>query len=154
MKLIIVRHGETKWNRENRLQGQKDIPISRIGLHQAKALAKRLSKIKIDIIYTSILRRAVRTAEEIKKFHSETEMVKEKSLNETSFGIWEGLQMDCIKKKYRGLYKKREKDKFNFKVPKGESQKMLRERVKRVIDKIIKKYRNNTILIVGHGEVN
>ena len=69
MRLIIVRHGETSWNKQKRLQGQNDIPISKIGLKQAKVLAKRLSSKNIDVIYTSRLKRAIKTAEEIKKFH-------------------------------------------------------------------------------------
>lgn len=154
MKLIIVRHGETLWNREMRLQGQKDIPISGKGLHQARMLAKRLSKEKIDVIYTSKLKRAVKTADEIKKFHKNARLIKEKSLNEMSWGIWERLKMDYIKKKYRQIHEKREKNKFNFKIPKGESPKMLKIRIKKILNKIIRQNKGRNVLIVGHGGVN
>ena len=154
MRLIIVRHGETSWNRQKRLQGQKDIPISKIGLKQAKVLAKRLGNKKIDVIYTSRLKRAIKTAEEIKKFHKNAKLIKEKALNEMSWGIWEGLKMDYIKRKYRELYKKREKDKFNFRIPNGESPIILKNRIRKIISKIIKKSEDKTVLIVGHGGVN
>lgn len=154
MKLIIVRHGETSWNREKKLQGQKDIPMSKIGLKQAKVLAKRLSSKKIDVIYTSRLKRAVKTAEEIKKFHKNAKLIKEKTLNEMSWGIWEGLKMEHIKKKYKELYKKREKDRFNFRIPNGESPRILKNRIRKIISKIIKKSKDKPVLIVGHGGVN
>lgn len=154
MKLIIVRHGETSWNKQKRLQGQKDIPMSKIGLKQAKVLAKRLSKTKVDVIYTSRLKRAIKTAEEIRKFHENAKLFKEKSLNEMFWGKWEGLKMEHIKKKYKELYKKREKDKFNFRIPKGESPKILKDRIKKIISSIIKKNKDKTVLVVGHGGVN
>lgn len=154
MRLIIVRHGETLWNRANRLQGQTDIPMSKKGLQQSKMLSKRLKNEKIDLIYTSRLKRAIKTAEEIKKFHKNAKLVKEKGLNEMSWGIWEGLKWNHIKKNYKELYEKREKDKFNFKIPKGESSKLLKNRLKNILNKIIKHSKNNAVLIVGHGGVN
>lgn len=154
MRLVIVRHGETLWNRHNKLQGQTDIPVSKKGLQQSKMLAKRLKNENIDVIYTSRLKRAVRTAIEIKKFHKNAKLVREKGLNEMSWGIWEGLKWDYIKKEYKNLYEKREKDRFNFKIPKGESPKLLKNRLKNILNKIIDHNKNNTVLIVGHGGVN
>lgn len=154
MKLLIARHGETSWNKEMRLQGQKDIPISKTGLQQAKMLAKRLGKEKIDVIYTSSLKRSIRTAHEVKKFHKNAKTIKEKNLNEMNWGIWEGLKMDNIKEKYKEIYEKREKDKFNFKIPKGESPKMLKMRVKKILNKIVRQNEDKNVLVVGHGGVN
>ena len=154
MRLIIVRHGETLWNRENKLQGQTDIPISKKGLQQSKMLAKRLKNESIDVIYTSRLKRAIRTAQEIKKFHKNVRLIKEKGLNEMSWGIWEGLKLDYIKKRYGNLYEKRENNKFNFRIPKGESPKILKSRLKGILNSIIELNENKTVLIVGHGGVN
>jgi len=154
MRLVIVRHGETLWNRNNRLQGQTDISISKKGLQQSRMLAKRLRNEKIDVIYTSKLKRTVRTAIEIKKFHKNAKLIKEKDLNEMSWGIWEGFKWNYIKKNCKELYEKREKDKFNFKIPKGESPKLLKNRLKNILNKIINHNKNNTVLIVGHGGIN
>lgn len=154
MKLIIVRHGETEWNKESRLQGEKDVPLSKAGLQQAKMLAKRLSKSKIDVIYSSLLKRAARTTEEIKRFHRSIRITKDKELNEMSWGIWEGFTWDRVKKEYPQLYIARKKDKFNFKVPRGESPKMLKSRITRVLNKIIKNNKGKNVLIVSHGGVN
>lgn len=152
MRLIIVRHGETLWNRQRRFQGVTDISLSKIGLLQAKLLAKKLSKEKIDVIYTSMLKRAIRTAEEIQKFHKNAKILKTKILNEMSWGIWEGVRLDEIKRKYIQLYVKREKDRFNFRLPEGDSLKILKARVKKFFGSI--KSKDKTILIVGHLNVN
>lgn len=153
MRFIIVRHGQTSWNARKIFQGTTDVPLSNIGLSQANLLAKKLSKEEIDVIYTSMLKRAVQTAEKIQKFHKKAKIVKAKELNELSWGIWEGIKLDEVKKKYPQLYEKREKDRFNFKAPKGESLKMLKKRIKKFLSGIRPKSQG-TVLIVGHLNVN
>ena len=153
MKFIIVRHGETSWNIQKRFQGKTDIGLSENGLKQAEMLAKKLSKEKIDAIYTSRLKRAVKTAEKIQKFHKKAKIMKTKRLNELSWGIWEGAMLDEVKKKYPELYEKREKDRFNFKITKGESLKMVKKRIKKFLGGIMEKSKG-TILIVSHLNVN
>ena len=153
MKLIIVRHGETLWNKKNKLQGKTDNSLSKIGLQQARNIAKMLSSEKIDLIYTSKLKRAVSTATEIKRFHKNIKLIKDKALNEMSWGAWEGLRWEDVKKRYKNLYAKREKDKFNFKAPKGEGLKILKARLKKFLSKLYRN-KNKAILIVGHLNVN
>src|SRR5919109_1408470 len=68
MRLIIVRHGESEWNRIGRYQGQLDAPLSGLGLRQAEALADRLRQEPIEIIFTSPLQRAAKTAEAIARY--------------------------------------------------------------------------------------
>lgn len=154
MKLILVRHGETIWNKQNRFQGKTDIPMSKIGLRQAKLLAKKLSNKRIGMIYTSKLKRAIKTAEIIKKFHKNAKIIKERNLNEVSWGLWEGLTKSEVKKKYPEMSKEREKDRFNFKVPNGESQMELKIRIKKILKKIINQTKDKNLLIVGHRNVN
>src|SRR6185436_91891 len=72
MRLIIVRHGESEWNRVGRYQGQCDAPLSDLGLRQAEALARRLSDEPLDVIFTSPLQRAAKTAEAIARYHPNT----------------------------------------------------------------------------------
>ena len=69
MKLILVRHGETLWNRENRIQGHTDVELSDDGRMQVKKLALSMEKDKIDAIYSSPLKRAYDTARAIARFH-------------------------------------------------------------------------------------
>ena len=154
MKIIIVRHGETNWNKHGKLQGIRDIPVSKIGLHQAKLLANRLDSIKIDAIYTSKLKRSMKTAQEIQRFHKHAKIAKLKELNEMSWGIWEGMRMEDVRRKYHDLYEKRKEDRFSYKIPKGESPLILKRRLHKIVDRLEKQHKNQNILIVGHGGIN
>ena len=69
MKIFIVRHGETEWNRTNRFQGISDIPLNKKGKAQAEALAHALKDEAIDVVYSSPLIRAKETARAIQHFH-------------------------------------------------------------------------------------
>ncbi|MFV0498549.1 MAG: histidine phosphatase family protein [Bacilli bacterium] len=79
--IYLLRHGETDWNRIGRIQGIKDIPLNKNGLRQAKKMGKYLRKLRIDLIYTSPLKRAKETAEIINEFLN-TKIVVSKSLME------------------------------------------------------------------------
>jgi broad specificity phosphatase PhoE len=151
-KIIFVRHGETVWNKQNRVLGWKNIRLSKLGREQAVKLAKRLKNEKIDAIYTSKLSRAVDTAKEINKFHK-LKMISVPELNEVNFGIWEGVTWDEAKEKYPDVYTEREKRIYNYKLKKGESNKEVWTRVYKVITDIIEKHPDKTVLIVSHGAV-
>lgn len=90
MKLIITRHGETTDNREGIATGQLQGKLTSKGLAQAKALGKRLKDEKIDIIYSSDLKRTVDTAEEISKYHPDAEFIVDERIRERSLGDLEG----------------------------------------------------------------
>ena len=89
MKLYIVRHGETDWNKERRIQGQADIPLNGFGRHLAEETGKGLSDIAFDICISSPLSRAVETAELILG-GKDTPVAKDSRITEMAFGIWEG----------------------------------------------------------------
>src|SRR2546421_645446 len=91
MRLILVRHGESEWNRISRYQGQADAPLSELGLRQAEALGQRLALEKIDAIYASPLQRALRTAEAIARFHPRVPVIQDTALYEIHHGDWQGL---------------------------------------------------------------
>jgi len=95
MKIFTVRHGETDWNAQRRLQGHSDIPLNEMGLQQAENLGLRLAKEKIDIIYSSDLLRAANTARAIASHHN-AEVVTSSRLREKSFGIYEGRLIDEV----------------------------------------------------------
>jgi len=153
LKLIMVRHGLTEWNKEQRLQGKFDIPISKEGEKQAEKLAERLKNEKIDLIYSSPQKRAYQTAQIINK-HRKIRIIKEKNLREISYGILDGTSKKKREqnKKLRQIWQKRREDVMNFKIPKGESFSDLLNRAKKVLNKILK-YNNKTILVVCHGQI-
>ena len=100
----LIRHGETSWNQLRKLQGHTDIPLNSNGINQAKMVAKRLSTMPIDVVCSSDLIRAKRTAEEIAKYHRNKPILQAKELRERHYGQWEGLHWDEIQKLYQGYY--------------------------------------------------
>ena len=89
MKIITIRHGETDWNVAKRIQGSNDIELNRTGLRQAERLAERLAAEPCDIIYSSDLLRAKKTAEIINSRHG-VDLITTPILREADFGEFEG----------------------------------------------------------------
>ena len=154
MKLIIIRHGETPWNARHRVQGLSDQPLSKEGLWQAELLCGRFAKTDIDAIYSSTLKRAKQTAQEVGKPHPHVPIITDKILNEMDWGEWEGLTFSQIKRKFPKEFLKRQEDKFHFAPKNGESPSDLKKRLTPFLKKIVKKHKGQTVLIVGHGGVN
>ena len=92
MEIFMVRHGETEWNRQRRLQGRTDIPLNDAGLAEARKAAKALRDVNFDRIFTSPLQRARKTAE-ILRGSREIPVTVEPVLIEVSFGVGEGLSI-------------------------------------------------------------
>ncbi len=95
MEIYLVRHGETEWNRQRRLQGRTDIPLNDAGLAEARKAAKALRDLNFDRIFTSPLQRARKTAEIIRGSR-EIPITAEPLLIEVSFGIGEGICLHTI----------------------------------------------------------
>ncbi|NLG03170.1 MAG: histidine phosphatase family protein [Clostridia bacterium] len=104
MKIYLMRHGETTWNKAHRLQGQTDIPLNENGLLIARKTQKGMEKIPFDVAYTSPLQRAKRTAE-IVLTGRDIKLIEDERLKEISFGSYEGVVIDeVIEKKESPLY--------------------------------------------------
>ena len=95
MEIFMVRHGETEWNRQRRLQGRTDIPLNDAGLAEARRAAKALRDVNFDRIFTSPLQRARKTAE-ILRGSREIPVTAEPLLIEVSFGVGEGIQLHSV----------------------------------------------------------
>ena len=96
--IYIVRHGQTTWNIEKRIQGHANAELTEKGRRQGDLVAERLKDENIDIIYSSDLDRARITAEKIGKL-SGTRVIVDRELRDMSFGIWEGMLFSDVKKK-------------------------------------------------------
>ncbi|MCL6518284.1 MAG: alpha-ribazole phosphatase [Armatimonadetes bacterium] len=150
MRIILVRHGETIYNLERRYQGHTDAELTELGKKQALRTAERLSREDIAAIYSSDLIRASETASTIAKCHNlpvQTDM----RLRECAFGDWEGLTVDEIKERYPELYANYQRDSVQHRAPNGERLESLLERVSSVVNRIVKKHPNETVVLVGHG---
>lgn len=149
-KIFLVRHGETYWNLEKRLQGRKNSRLTKNGEGQALKIARYLRNYEeVDLIYTSTLGRSLQMARMIAK-HLKKPLIKNESLVEMSFGKLEGkLESRVASELERYL-----KNKANYKFPDGEDYGMVYERVRKTLKEILTKSREFNILIVGHQAVN
>ena len=98
-ELLLIRHGETLWNQQRRMQGQNDSPLTPTGLEQARKLARRLKDVAFSALYSSDLRRAHETARCIADATGH-EVIADRGLRERSFGIFEGLTNDEIRARH------------------------------------------------------
>ena len=103
VELILVRHGRTQWNQIGKVQGRTDVPLDEVGREQASLIARRLSTLKVDAIYSSPLSRAYDTAKAIAAFHDcGIRMAQE--LTEIQFGMWEGKTNQELALEYAELW--------------------------------------------------
>lgn len=152
MRLILIRHGQTQWNSESRVQGRTDIPLNDLGRLQAEAIAERLKSRSFDAVYASPLSRARDTAEAIARRSGHTVLLDE-DLIEIRFGKWEGMTSEQLSATYRELFNdwtwiEREED---CAAMEAESQQELASRSVRFVERLMSRYPENArILVVGH----
>lgn len=146
MNLLIVRHGKTEWNKEKRAAGLSDIELNEEGIKQAEKIRDDLKDVNIDLIISSPLKRAVKTAEIINEFHNK-EIKIDKDVIERNLGIYEGQPNEQEIFNEIRYYNK------NVFVENGEDCKTYTKKVFDSLDKIIKEYKEkvDTVLIVSHG---
>ena len=141
-ELLLVRHGETDWNRDPRVQGHTDTPLNPAGLAQADALASTLSSTPIDAVYSSDLVRARDTAVAVAGIHGLSVEV-DVDLREKNFGTWEGLTDVEITERFPSAVRGTWGD--------GETTAQVAERAVRAIRRIQERHAHGTVLVVSHG---
>lgn len=149
-RLYLVRHGETIWNREIRIQGHKDIPLSPFGERQSAALAARLACTEIDAAYASDLQRAVVTASILLGGRDLVAQLRP-ALREAAFGTWEGLTYEEVKQAYPEEYAGRRLRPAEVAPSGGETLSEMVRRVQQVIDNIVLEHPDQSVLVVSHG---
>jgi probable phosphoglycerate mutase len=151
-QLCIVRHGETAWNAEHRVQGQLDIPLNEIGLRQAQAVGSALKEERFDALYSSDLARARQTADPIANLLS-IEVLVEKNLRERHYGIFERLTYAEVRKKFPEDYARFEARDPEYAFRTGESLRDFSARSIAVISKIVNRHKDQSVLVFTHGGV-
>lgn len=152
-QVILVRHGQTDWNKSGRIQGGLDIPLNEAGRIEAVKLARQLSKTHIDAIYSSKLSRSWETAAEIAKHHN-LHVGNLAELNELNQGLWQGLLIDEIKKRYKKQYILWNANPLSVRPPKGETIEEAYQRATSATMKIVKRHKNKAVCIVSHEIIN
>lgn len=151
-RLCLVRHGETAWNAEGRVQGQLDIPLNEIGRAQARATAEALAGHDFTAIYCSDLMRVRQTAEpSAKKLALPVSYMAE--LRERHYGMFETLTYIEVREKFPEQYARfRDKDP-DFDFEGGESLRIFNERSLEVVGRLIERHQGEQILVFTHGGV-
>lgn len=152
-RLLLARHGETDWNRLGRWQGQADIPLNSLGREQASALAMCLRAEPLVAVYSSALRRAVATAQEVATRHR-MNVCRDARFNELRLGEWEGLTRKEIATRNAALLQAWETDRLSVRPPGGESLAELEERVLAALNEIALAYPGETVCLIGHHMSN
>lgn len=152
-RLILVRHGETDWNKEGRYQGQIDTELSERGLEQGRRLAQALAELPIDEFYSSHLKRARMTAQFCADYHGRPVHIDER-LQEIAHGTWEGLLAEEVKKDYVELLQAWRENPASVQMPEGESLQELAERSMAAFEKIATDNLGKTVLVAAHDATN
>ncbi len=151
-RFIAIRHGETRWNVEARIQGHGDSPLTETGVAQADAIAQRLAGEKFDRIIASDLARAHETAKRIAALSGHAVGVDQR-LRERNFGAGEGLSYDEIDRLYPGAFSRARVTDPDYRIPGGESRRDFHERVVSTVEAIARRHAGETVVLVTHGGV-
>ncbi|MBS1252023.1 MAG: Phosphoserine phosphatase 1 [Anaerolineales bacterium] len=149
-RLILVRHGETDWNRVSRYQGFARTPLNERGRRQAKQVARRVAGWDIDVLYASDLPRTVETAQPIAN-RLGLPIIKLEALREIDVGEWEGLTVTEIQAEHTENWDTYISDPINTARKGGESLGELATRVNEVFQRWEEEHAAQTVLAVTHG---
>jgi broad specificity phosphatase PhoE len=155
VRLLLVRHGETDWNRQGRFQGQIDIPLNGNGLAQAHAARRFLSDVSLQRAYTSVMSRPRRTAETILEDHPGVPLTSTRGLVEIGHGLWEGCLEAEIAERWPQLLADWKREPETVQMPEGETIQDVWERSVRTWEVIAGSLAAaETALVVAHDAVN
>ncbi|MDC8450860.1 MAG: 2,3-bisphosphoglycerate-dependent phosphoglycerate mutase [Nitrospira sp.] len=154
-RLVLLRHGESQWNLENRFTGWVDVPLSAKGVEEAKQAGEKLRGVTFDRAFSSVLARANETLRIVLEVLGQTNIPieKDKALNERMYGDLQGLNKTETAKKYGDAQVKIWRRSYDVKPPGGESLKDTAERALPYYEKMIKPHllKGETIIIAAHG---
>ncbi len=151
MILYLVRHGQSLYNLERRIQGQADVALSPLGLRQGAAVAAALAKLPIDAVYSSPLRRAMETAEPVAAEHGLTIHTDDR-LKEINAGVFQGLIWNEIEAQYPEAGRHWREQTPDYVIPGGESRNALAERGQAALE-AIRAAGHEQVVVVAHGGV-
>ena len=149
-EIIIIRHGETEWNKTGRFQGHSDVPLSAEGRAQAAALGKNLVVDHVDAIYASDLTRAMETAAPLAQRFG-LEVISDPLLRELNFGSWEGRNFNDVNAENPDAMKTFYNDPERVNIPDSEPFPEFQRRVAGRVREIVAQERGKRIVIVSHG---
>jgi probable phosphoglycerate mutase len=153
-RIILVRHGETEWNRVERFRGRADVPLNERGLLQAEATAREIgSRVSAAAVYSSPLSRAMRTAQTIAQRQSLLVQVHQ-GLADIDYGQWQGLSTEEVRQRWPEQLAAWYQTPHMVRIPEGESLDELRVRCAATVKEITTKHSECVVVLVAHTVVN
>lgn len=157
-ELILIRHGETDWNRELRFQGHVDVPLNATGHEQARRLAQRLATEKTlvhHLVCSDLIRTQETAAPTLQALlpHLRIDTLTDSSLREQSFGIVDGKRVDDIKVEHAEAWNQWLRFEADYGMPGGETTRQFHTRVMDAVRRIAQQYQGQKVMVVTHGGV-
>lgn len=149
-RIVLIRHGQTVWNRENRFRGQADPELDEVGLNQAVVTAQYVStRWPVVAVYSSPLRRAIQTAKAVAEAHGLAAKPND-GLLDISFGEWQGLAVGEATRRYPSLLRTWFEAPQSMWFPAGESLVDVRARIVPAVEEIILRHPAESVALVSH----
>ena len=149
-EIILIRHGETEWNSQKRMQGHSNSDLSSVGQAQIQALGQWMKNVPFDLIYSSDSLRAKQTAEAITQF-SGHELQFDQRLREKNLGVFEGLTSEEARERHPEVFRLFKTAGSTYVIDKGESTQQLQDRALEIVNEIRIKHPEERVLLVTHG---
>ena len=153
-RIILVRHGQTEWNRVERFRGRADVPLNETGLAQAQATGQRVAEEWQPVaVYSSPLSRAVKTAGAIAQ-HFGLSVQIHNGLTDIDYGQWQGLTPDEAKERWPEIHHAWYNLPHTARIPGGETLDDLRARGMAAVNELAAQHAEQTVVLVGHTVIN
>ena len=149
-EIILIRHGETEWNSQKRMQGHSNSDLSSVGQAQIQALGQWMKNVPFDVIYSSDSLRAKQTAEAITQF-SGHELQFDQRLREKNLGVFEGLTSEEARERHPEVFRLFKTAGSKYVIDEGESTQQLQDRALEIVNEIRIKHPEERVLLVTHG---
>ena len=149
-RIVLIRHGQTIWNREVRFRGRADIPLDEFGLRQAEATGRYVAaRWPVVAVYASPMRRAIQTAEAVAQAH-ELAVQPLDGLMDIDFGEWQGQLASDMEQQYPDLWHTWSKTPHKMHFPGGEGLGDVRERIVAALGEVVARHPGQTVALVSH----
>lgn len=152
-RIILVRHGQTPWNKDKIFRGSRDIPLNDTGREEARLAGEWLKGETIHAAYCSPLSRARDTGEAISRHHG-LQVADLPGLTDLKYGDWEGLPLTEVKVKYADLYRRWETAPHTVRFPNGETLDEVKARALAAVAAVVQRHPEQTVLLAAHRAVN
>ena len=152
-QIILVRHGQTPWNKDKIFRGSRDIPLNDQGREEARLAGEWLKGEAIHAAYASPLSRALDTAHAIARHHS-LPIADLPGLTDLCYGDWEGMPLTEVKVKFADLYRQWETAPATVRFPGGETLDEVRDRALAAVEAVVRRHPGQIVLLAAHRAVN